>query len=506
MQSAAFIQARTLLFGVATITTLWGLGALSESWGRELGTSRQPYALVGFTSLLLIAAIGRVLLAWLPPGFPGESGISRRDSGGLLATWAASHLLGVVAIAAFLTFQPFLTSQLGIPAALCTWSAALALLALLALSMATAPSAMIPRHGMPGIERPSTAAKALRIAATIVGAAPLALCLLNEMRPLTIPTLEQGPLSPQFSVFRALSAEAQPSALLAIITNPLTSAAAFAATLVLLSHALTAAHIGPLTRRAVVLLFALLPAGLASVTASAHEGFIATTPILAMLLTGATALGYTSLRRADRRAATLSIIAFTALPFLAPAHLAGSTAGMALAGLLSLLILTPRTGRARLAKPLFAAIAITISAGILRFPSDAFAPLAIPSGEDTPPLTSILTAAFAGYRVDAFGILFGLIDATGFALLLRRPWRTGGGPPGANLPRPELAFVFMVALLAWVLPMGVEVLVEGYFPAARNLWIVSMGQVLVLLAGPGLLMVATSLPALFPRPLGTSPA
>ncbi|MDE0895831.1 MAG: hypothetical protein OSB10_04540, partial [Planctomycetota bacterium] len=487
-----------LLFGAASVATLWGLGALGAAWGHDYGSHTQAYANYGLGHLLLLGLVGRVLLSWLPPGFPGEHGLARRDSGGLLATWATSHLLGVAAFAACFSLQGFVGAQLGIGESVIEWVVGLGLLTLLVISVETGPAAMVPRHGMPGIERPGIVAKALLVALLLVGVAPLVLTLVDAMRLLIIPGLGAGPMAPFFSVFRGSPGSTPTSLFAAPLLSPATSAAAFAATLVLFSHALAAARLGPVVRRFAVLLFALLPAGIAEVSSSAPEGMLATTPLLAMLLTGGTAFGYTSLLRADRRAATLSIIAFAAMPFLAPANLAGSTTGMALAGLLSLLILTPRTGRARIAKPLFAALVLTIAAGILRFPYEQFGPLAETPADEIGPLYTIFTAALAGYKVEAFGILFGLVDATALALILRRPWRNGGGPAGANLPRPELAFVFMVALLAWLIPMGIELVIEGYFPGARNLWSSSIGQALVLIAGPGALMVATGIPALFP--------
>ncbi|MFT5831090.1 MAG: hypothetical protein ACI9D0_001679, partial [Bacteroidia bacterium] len=88
-----------------------------------------------------------------------------------------------------------------------------------------------------------------------------------------------------------------------------------------------------------------------------------------------------------------------------------------------------------------------------------------------------------------------LIDATGLALLIRRPWRSSRTQ---ILPRPELAFVFAVALVGWLLPTGLEIVIEGMHLGARVQWQQSMSQFLVLLAGPGVLLIATGLPALFP--------
>ena len=163
--------------------------------------------------------------------------------------------------------------------------------------------------------------------------------------------------------------------------------------------------------------------------------------------------------------------------------------------MLSLLILTPSNGRARSIKLFATCLAVTIAAGILRFPTEHFA--ALPT-EDLPAFSSIFQAALYGYSL-WFGILFALIDVTGIALLVRRPWRQNRTQ---SLPRPELAFVFAVALFGWLLPTGLEIVVEGMHLGARAQWQQSIFQLLVLLAGPGVLMVATGLPALFPSNRG----
>jgi hypothetical protein len=487
-----------LLLCAAGLATLWGLGALADAWERDLGGDRIASGLAGLWPLVCIGAVGRVLLAWMPPGFPGEHGLVRPDSGGLAATWAASHLLGIVALALALPLQGFVESQIGMGGA--TSGGVLAgLLALLAIiALVVRPGTMVPRHGMPGSGRASGLAKALLAALLLVGIWPLAQTTFGTMR-LLIPAGSGGnPMTP----VRALLPDTFGGQLLG---HPATSCAAYGALLILMAHALTAAHMGRAPRRFALLLFALLPAGLALVTHSAHPDFLAPVPMMALLFTGGTALGYVSLRRADRRAAILALISFTGVPFLAPAHLAGSAVGLALAGLLSLLVLTPGVGRARIAKLLFTCLVITIAAGILRFPSAHFAAIAS-DPEQLPPISTIVTAAFAGYRVETFGILFAIIDATGLALILRRPWRSGGGPDRAQLPRPELAFLFAVALLGWVLAMGAELVVEGKYPMARLLWNESIVQLLVLLAGPGMLMACIGVPALFPaqRPVADS--
>jgi hypothetical protein len=471
-------RAAWLLLLCASLATLYGLGPVAEAWGRAGPVEHAVSGSLGY--LIALAATGRILLAWLPPGFPGEHGLSRRDSGGLFCTWAASHALGLAAFGFAAPVVALCGVWLGISSTACIVVLACVLALLLAASLLTRPGAMVPRHGMAGIERSTPLAGLLLGATTLVAVVPLAGLITGTGRPLPILI---APFTDRPDTSNWIESA---------IASPAATAAAFAATLVLLGHALAAAHLGALARRSILLLFALLPAGLVQTSYLWDASFYSPVPKLALLFTGATALGYIGLRRADRRAATLAAIAFTALPFHAPPNLAGTATGLALTGVLSLLILTPSTGRSRSVKLLATCLAVTIAAGILRFPTEHFA--ALPA-DDLPAFSTIFTSAYLGYSPTGFGILFALIDATGLALLIRRPWRSSRTQ---ILPRPELAFVFAVALVGWLLPTGLEIVIEGMHLGARVQWQQSMSQFLVLLAGPGVLLIATGLPALFP--------
>lgn len=111
--------------------------------------------------LLAVGAVGRVCLSLLPPGWPGDHGL--RELG---ATWAASHALGLIA----LTLQIELTSRAGLqPGAwslLSPWAGAAILRA------ALLPGAMRPRHE-PRAERRSPLVLAVAAAAALSYAGPL---------------------------------------------------------------------------------------------------------------------------------------------------------------------------------------------------------------------------------------------------------------------------------------------------------------------------------------------
>jgi len=87
--------------------------------------------------LVGLAVAGRILLAWLPPGRPGS-----HQGRALVATWAASHLIGV----AGLMIGRSLAKRIGVEwrTALVVACAALALL--LVARLLTSPAALVPRH------------------------------------------------------------------------------------------------------------------------------------------------------------------------------------------------------------------------------------------------------------------------------------------------------------------------------------------------------------------------
>src|SRR5258705_6874693 len=120
-----------------------------------------PDVLGAFAVLAERAFAGRVLLSFLPPGIPGRHG--PRD---LPATWAASHLLGSVA----LVFEQELLDELGLAPTRAFFLSPWLLLAL--ARWITLPGAMVPRHE-PLSDRPGPLARLLLFAsAACVVASP----------------------------------------------------------------------------------------------------------------------------------------------------------------------------------------------------------------------------------------------------------------------------------------------------------------------------------------------
>ncbi len=230
-------------------------------------------ALEALASLAEIAFVGRVLLSLLPPGLPGRHGF--RD---LPATWAASHLLGTVVQG--------IESQLGDlsgihpahPALLAPWL-------LLALARwITLPGAMVPRHE-PLAESPGPSSRALAVIA-----------------PLAVAAAAFHGDTPVDSKLPFLLADAL-------------------ALLALCRFGLSAARRAPLGRSLAVLALAL-------VLAAALIYSRARTIPLALCMGSGAAFAGVWLRRGDRRAAALSVIAFAGSALLGPREALFGAAGL----------------------------------------------------------------------------------------------------------------------------------------------------------------------------------
>jgi hypothetical protein len=248
------------------------------------------HVLEASVSLLVIPIVGRVVLSVLPPGPPGH-----HDLSSLPATWAASFLLGAIALSAqaALLDPPASDARMLIP-----W-------ALLAVGRwITLPGAMEPRHEIRS-EAPAWTAHLVTLAALIVGAwAALRF---------------EGP----WRETRVLPA------------------ASVVALLLVCGENLACARRAPLARALALLLLALL--------------LVATPPgwtHLQLLAVGCgAAFAIPWLRRADRRACALSVIS------LSSAALGGRVAaGLAFAGLLGLCLHTPKPARATVATWSFVAL------------------------------------------------------------------------------------------------------------------------------------------------------
>ncbi len=314
-------------------------------------------AFEALATLVEYAFVGRILLSILPPGFPGLH--SFRD---LPATWAASHLLGSVSLALELRLLETLDLAPHPLVLFAPW-------AILALGRwITLPGAMVPRRE-PEHEASGPRATLLLLASVLaVLASPL---------------------------FR--DEAATHSRVLLEPDTPLRIADALAL-LALLSFGLSTARRAPLARA-----FAVLALAVVLSTAIARSF---TLPIpLALALGGGSALGVSWLRRGDRRAAALAVIAFSGSALLGPR--AAIFGAMSLYALWLHTPLPSRPDLAVLSTAFFAACAF----------------LGFPRGEEAVHLGSVLSP------LSALTLLM-----VAFALETRRRWIASreGSRPASN--------------------------------------------------------------------------
>lgn len=248
--------------------------------------------------LVACALVGRVLLSVLPPGLPG-----RHAPAELPATWAASHLLGAFALSLEASLLALLRADVSLPLFFAPWI-------LLALArFATLPGAMVPRHPLP--REPA-------------GPLPLALFVIavGLVVAATILAGGQGAENARRTAgatrfFGRLVARAPDS-----LDVGAWGAADALALLALASHALAQARRAPITRAVVVLV-------LASAIAAAIHWDVARSFALPLAVGGGAALGIPWLRRADRRAGALSVLAFASAALLGPREALFGIAGIA---------------------------------------------------------------------------------------------------------------------------------------------------------------------------------
>ncbi|MFN0006653.1 MAG: hypothetical protein ACKVXR_02000 [Planctomycetota bacterium] len=255
-----------------------------------------PPAVEALAQLFAIAFVGRVILSLLPPGLPGRHGFRE-----LPATWAASHLLGGTALA----FQARLADLAGLEvsrlALVAPW-----LLAAFARWI-TLPAAMVPRHE-PLAEPPGAMARILWAASAVIVLAAA------------------GVLH--------LGVAADGLALLACC-----------------SFALAGSRRSP-TRRAIVVL------ALAVVLAAAIVKSEARTIPLALGAGSGACFASVWMRRGDRRAALLAVIAFASCGLLGP-----RAALFGLAGLFAMWVHTPEASKRWVLARSLAAFVIGSAAG-----------------------------------------------------------------------------------------------------------------------------------------------
>jgi len=260
----------------------------------------------GLLGLASVALWGRLALSLLPPGEPG----SHRPAG-LAATWAASHALGLVVLLALGS----VAAGVGL-----RWSGGLlwgTWCALALLRAAFLPGSMVPRH-LPPAQR-----------ARPLGTGLLAVVVVLTLLPAfatSVGGLEAGRLESLGAWAANAPWQAEPFRFLAPASR--------LALVVMLLHGLAAAGLGPVVRRAGVLLLLVTPAFWAarSVWSDALQ------PALLVATGCAGAIAW--LRRADRRGAALAALAFAACPAYERAALP-----LGAAGLLALVAHTHRNAR-----------------------------------------------------------------------------------------------------------------------------------------------------------------
>lgn len=320
---------------------------------------------------------GRVLLSLLPPGLPGRHGPRE-----LPATWAASHVLGSAA----LLIEARVLESIGIlerPGIL------LAPWLLLALARwITLPGAMVPRHE-PFSEPPAPPARILGTAAVLL---PLA-----------------------GSVYAAIPAASARAVLL-----PLADSSAL---LALVAFALSAGRREPTGRAWAQLGLAVI---LALALATSHADQLP----LALSLGAGAALGVPWLRRGDRRAAAIAVVAFAACALYGPRE-----ALLGAGGLFALWLHTPASERPAVA--LFSAILLPVCAWLA---------LARPGGEAPPgPILSPLAAATLVVVAFALTMRQRLVAARD-----REPEPRSAGEDRVDSPRPQAVALRDTVLLCAV--------------------------------------------------------
>jgi hypothetical protein len=251
----------------------------------------------GLLGLALFAFVGRVILSWLPPGEPGYHRPAK-----LPATWAASHLLGLVTYHTLaVLLEPFpmriTVLSLSVPFAL------LALVRWFAL-----PGAMVPRASRPPTRSPLAArvllaliAIALLVGPTLVGddlSAARGSTKLFELHAFGAKTpLQEGVLH-------------------------FVPRASLAALAIFVLHALEAVGVSALVRRLAVALLLTTPALWTPRVVGGDEA------VLLMLFGAGCASALVWQRCADPRALVLAAIAFAAAPAYRPAAVPLGAAGL----------------------------------------------------------------------------------------------------------------------------------------------------------------------------------
>ena len=281
-----------------------------------------PSAALG---IAVVSALGRGVLSWLPPGAIGS-----HRSAELPATWAASYLLGTLAIAACAGVAVLLRVPVS-----CAWIAGVGVLLLFA-RWATLPAALVPRHEVPR-EIPSLAARAVFVLAIGLGVFACCAVRLDSGAGLWAVRVQawlsqgwligfDGPASSRGALelspldVGALALVSWPAGVVSEIAARAHLIACFLATLLLTERALAVARRAPLGRRLVLVLLAVALA----CAVSAEDGDLVMAALCALGVLGL--VSWT--RRADARGLALACLAFCAIALVRPGGWALASAGL----------------------------------------------------------------------------------------------------------------------------------------------------------------------------------
>lgn len=389
-----------------------------ELWSGEHRPPDSGFDRLEFAAWFIVQLLlGRLVLSFLPAGRPGS-----HDLRGLPATAAASYFLGKVAFAlqARLALLPGFAWLQGSALALAPWAV------LGAVRLATLPAGMVPGH-------------ALR-------------------------TERAGPIA------RALFLLAVVWSLVVIGLDPFSGPWDWFAFVLLSAHALSTARRAPLGRALLLLSGALCVPALSN----AHPAL----SLAAYIGIGAVSL-VPWIRRADRRAGVLAIVAFASLAILGEPLLA-------LAGLLATLLVSPAPQRTRVLATSLVAAALLISpwvvplASVFQGASSAHSSQgAATSLQEAWTSGDVLRAALDTEEWGVAWIFLVLAGLPGLGILVR--WaataldrRMTGAPGHTEDPwREVLALALLLVLAYWALQLS-RTGVSNASDAARILFPVAL--------------------------------
>lgn len=280
--------------------------------------------------LLATVLVGRLVLACLPPGLPGRHAVREMP-----VTLAVSFVLGLCV----LMLEVRVIRELGNEPHVATFF--LPWIALLVVRLVSIPGAMVPRH-----EPRTEAAGWLATVALVPALAAVFFAFPTELPLYGRAEIELDTRTAFWVLVDGLElSEVRRAALSFGLLSP----ASVAAIGVCVGHGLFVARRRPLSRRLLVATLLWTPALLEHATGRQER------MLDVLLIATACALAIPWLRRADRRARAISILAFAALPLYDPARLS-----IAVCGLVALIVATAGPSRIGTVKLALAALAIAL--------------------------------------------------------------------------------------------------------------------------------------------------